>query len=299
MARPISRRCWLLAASWLPRAAALRLSLPRTGRPSRSARSCRSRPAPAPTSCSGWCSMSCRTGSASRSSSRTAAARAARSAPPRPPRPIRTATRSSRSPPRTPSRRRSIRTCRYDVTRDFVAVVPFGRMPTALIISPSKGIKTVQELVAEAKAKPGDVHLRLGGRRIDDASDHGAIPAERGDYRRPCAVPRRRLPPGGGIGARRFRILADRAWRCPNVRDGRLLALAVSARDRASALPGRADHARGRLPELRLCALARHVRAGEDAARHRRPAARREPEGAAVAGPARPARWARCRADGR
>ena len=27
----------------------------------------------------------------------------------------------------------------YDVTRDFIAVVPFGRMPTALIISPGEG----------------------------------------------------------------------------------------------------------------------------------------------------------------
>ena len=37
-----------------------------------------------------------------------------------------------------------------------------------------------QELVAEAKAKPGTLHLRLGRRRIDHASDRGAIPAERG-----------------------------------------------------------------------------------------------------------------------
>ena len=51
----------------------------------------------------------------------------------------------------------------YDVTRDFVAVVPFGKMPTALIISPSKGIKTVQQLVAEAKAKPGTLTFASAG----------------------------------------------------------------------------------------------------------------------------------------
>ena len=205
--------------------------------------------------------------------SRTAAAPAAPSAPPRPPRPIPTATRSSRSPPRTPSRRRSIRTCRYDVTRDFIAVVPFGRMPTALIISPSKGIKTVQELVAEAKAKPGALHLRLGGCRIDHASDRRALPAERG-HSRPSMC--RSAAAASARGHRRAASISPfRRSRVavPDVRDGRLLALAVSARDRASAFPDVPTTLEAGYRELRLCALARRVRAGENAARHRRPAA--------------------------
>ena len=103
----------------------------------------------------------------------------------------------------------------YDVTRDFIAVVPFGRMPTALIISPSKGIKTVQQLVAEAKAKPGTLHLRLGGRRIDDASDRGAIPAERGHSppsmcRSAAAASARRWRRGGSISPSR-----RSPWRYP------------------------------------------------------------------------------------
>ena len=218
-----------------------------------------------------------RTSSASRSSSRTAAARAARSAPPRPPRPIRTATRSSRSPPRTPSRRRSIRTCRYDVTRDFAAVVPFGRMPTALIISPCEGHQDGPAVRRRGQGQARRVHLRLGRGRIDHASDRGAIPAERGDYRpsmcrSAAAASARRWRRAGSIShSRRSR------WRCPTCATAGCWRSRSSARDRASALPGRADHARGRLPELRLCALARHVPAGEDAARHRRPAARREP----------------------
>ena len=43
----------------------------------------------------------------------------------------------------------------YDVARDFAARRGLGTMPTALMIAPSKGIKTMKEFVAEAKAKPG------------------------------------------------------------------------------------------------------------------------------------------------
>jgi tripartite-type tricarboxylate transporter receptor subunit TctC len=43
----------------------------------------------------------------------------------------------------------------YDTEKDFAAVVPFGTLPVVLVISPSKGFKTIQEMVAAAKAKPG------------------------------------------------------------------------------------------------------------------------------------------------
>ena len=301
MARLFDRRCWVRAASSAAACGGAAAQSMRANWPTKPIRAIVPI-APgtgADVDVPRWCSTSCRTGSASRSSSRTAAAPAARigsaavaKADPDGYTILAQSTSHTIAPAIYPN-------MPYDVTRDFVAVVPFGKMPTALIISPSKGIKTVQQLVAEAKAKPGALHLRLGRCRIDHASDRGAIPAERGHYRRPCAVPRRRLPPGGQRRAGSISPSRRSRVAMPDVRDGRLLALAVSARDRASALPGRADHARGRLPELRLCALARHVRAGEDAARHRRPAARREHQGAAVAGPARPARRARRRADGR
>src|SRR5215213_9165538 len=43
----------------------------------------------------------------------------------------------------------------YDTVNDFAPVIPFGSLPAVLIMSPSKGFKTVQEMVAAAKAKPG------------------------------------------------------------------------------------------------------------------------------------------------
>jgi len=43
----------------------------------------------------------------------------------------------------------------YDTEKDFAAIVPFGTLPVMLVMSPSKGFKTIQEMVAAAKAKPG------------------------------------------------------------------------------------------------------------------------------------------------
>ena len=43
----------------------------------------------------------------------------------------------------------------YDPAADFAGVMPFGTLPNILVISPAKGIKTIQDLVAAAKAKPG------------------------------------------------------------------------------------------------------------------------------------------------
>jgi len=40
----------------------------------------------------------------------------------------------------------------YDAANDFSAVVSFGNVPNVLLVAPSKGIKTVQELVAKAKS---------------------------------------------------------------------------------------------------------------------------------------------------
>jgi len=124
----------------------------------------------------------------------------------------------------------------YDVTRDFIAVVPFGKMPTALVIAPSKGIKTVQELVAQAKAKPGTftfasagvgstTHLTMERFLLSAGITAIHVPFRGGGFR-----------PEVASGRVDF-AFSPIAVAVPDVRDGRLLALAVSARDRASGFP--------------------------------------------------------------
>ena len=47
----------------------------------------------------------------------------------------------------------------YDAMTDFVPVGAIGSLPNVLIIAPSKGIKTLAEFVAAAKAKPGSFNF--------------------------------------------------------------------------------------------------------------------------------------------
>ena len=51
----------------------------------------------------------------------------------------------------------------YDVIKDFAGITPLGNVPNVLVISPAKNIKTVRELVAAAKAKPGSINFASGG----------------------------------------------------------------------------------------------------------------------------------------
>ena len=45
----------------------------------------------------------------------------------------------------------------YQPARDFAAVAPLGISPHVLVVSPSKGFKTVGDLIAAGKAKPGSL----------------------------------------------------------------------------------------------------------------------------------------------
>src|SRR4051812_38530955 len=47
----------------------------------------------------------------------------------------------------------------FDITRDLAAVSPMANLPTVLVSPASKGYKTVQDLVAAAKAKPGSINF--------------------------------------------------------------------------------------------------------------------------------------------
>jgi tripartite-type tricarboxylate transporter receptor subunit TctC len=51
----------------------------------------------------------------------------------------------------------------YDTVRDLVGITPLALLPQALVISPDKGIRTVQDLVRAAKAKPGTMNYASAG----------------------------------------------------------------------------------------------------------------------------------------
>ena len=126
----------------------------------------------------------------------------------------------------------------YDVARDFAAVASFGRTPTALVMAPSKGIKTIREFVAAAKARPGKEAFTFASAGVGSTTH---LTAER--FRLSAGFDAIHVPfKGGGF---RPEVASGRvdfafspiAVAVPDIREGRLLALAVSGRTRVSTLP--------------------------------------------------------------
>ena len=125
----------------------------------------------------------------------------------------------------------------YDTSKDLRAVIPLGKNANVLVVSPSKGWRTVQDLVAAAKARPGTFNYGSAG--VGTATH---IAAER--LRLSAKFEATHIPYKGGPEALAD-VLAGRIdfYYCPIstaiplVRDGRLLALAVSTPTRADALP--------------------------------------------------------------
>jgi tripartite-type tricarboxylate transporter receptor subunit TctC len=125
----------------------------------------------------------------------------------------------------------------YDPVKDFSGLTPLGNVPLVLVVSPSKGMKTVKELVARAKAKPGEINYGAAG--------IGTPPHLAMERFRLAAGFEGQLIPFKGAPEVLTELIAGRVdmYFCPItpalplIRDGKLLALAVSSSKRASALP--------------------------------------------------------------
>lgn len=123
----------------------------------------------------------------------------------------------------------------YDVTRDFSAIIPFGTVPNVVIIAPSKGIKTLSQLVSAAKS--GNMTFASAG--IGSATH---LAAER--LRVSAGFNATHVPFKGGVEAITEVMTGRVDFACmgvpsaiPFINDGRLLGLAVCTPKRSSALP--------------------------------------------------------------
>ena len=125
----------------------------------------------------------------------------------------------------------------FHPARDFAAVVPLGVSPIVLVVAPAKGFKTAGNFVAAAKAKPGAFNFSSVG--IGTATH---MSAER--FRFSAGIEATHVPYKGGLEAI-VEVMAGRVdfffgpvgVVLPNIREGKLTALAVSATKRSAALP--------------------------------------------------------------
>ena len=125
----------------------------------------------------------------------------------------------------------------YDPARDFAAVVPLGISPNVLVVAPGKDFKTVGELVAAGKARPGALNFSSVG--IGTATH---LSAER--FLSSAGVKAVHIPFKGGAEAM-SEVMAGRVdfffgpvgLVLPQVREGKLVALVVNGGKRSAALP--------------------------------------------------------------
>ena len=125
----------------------------------------------------------------------------------------------------------------YDVARDFAAVIPLGVTPAVLVVSPTRGFKTVADLLAAAKAKPGAITFSSVG--VGSATH---LSAER--FRSSAGIETLHIPYRGGaeamaevIAGRVDFFFAPVGLALPLIREGKLMALVVNGDQRSSALP--------------------------------------------------------------
>ena len=125
----------------------------------------------------------------------------------------------------------------YEPAGDFAAVVPLGISPNVLVVAPGKDFKTVGDLVAAGKAKPGALNFSSVG--IGTATH---LSAER--FLTSAGVKAVHIPFKGGAEAM-SEVMAGRVdfffgpvgLVLPQVREGKLVALVVNGAKRSAALP--------------------------------------------------------------
>jgi tripartite-type tricarboxylate transporter receptor subunit TctC len=125
----------------------------------------------------------------------------------------------------------------YDTIKDFAGVAPLATLPSVLIVPPSLGAKSVRELVNMAKAKPGQFNYGTAG--VGSAAHINQEKFNQATGIQAVHIPFKGTP----------EILSDTmagriemAWvplvsSVGPIRDGKVIALAVSTPKRSATLP--------------------------------------------------------------
>jgi tripartite-type tricarboxylate transporter receptor subunit TctC len=125
----------------------------------------------------------------------------------------------------------------YDTLKDFVQVVPLGGQPNVLVTAPASGYKTVADLIADAKKRPGVVNFGSAG--IGSGTHINAEKFKLAATIDVVHVPYKGTPEAltDTIAGRIAYFFSPISAALPHVREGRLVALGVSSAKRSSVLP--------------------------------------------------------------
>jgi tripartite-type tricarboxylate transporter receptor subunit TctC len=125
----------------------------------------------------------------------------------------------------------------FDVQKDFVPVMQIISMPNCLVVHPSLPVQSVKELIALARSKPGQLTfgsggvgtpLHMGGEQLKVAAKIDIV-----------HVPYKGAAPAMTdlVGGQLAMVFPTMTLGVPQVKAGRLRALAVTSARRAAALP--------------------------------------------------------------
>ena len=125
----------------------------------------------------------------------------------------------------------------FDTVADFTGITPISSTPNVLVMAPGKGIKTLGELLAAARAKPGTMNFASAGQ---GSATH--LNAEK--FKMAAKIEATNIPFKGSaeavtevISGRVDYYFSPIAPVIGQIKGGQLLALAVGSPMRASALP--------------------------------------------------------------
>ena len=125
----------------------------------------------------------------------------------------------------------------YDTLRDFATISIVATAPQLLVVFPGLPVKTVQDLVKLAKAKPGELNFGSGGA--------GTLAYPSGElFKSMAGVNMVHVPYKGTIlalndllGGRLHIVFSDMPIALPHTKTGRVRALAVTSAKRTSLVP--------------------------------------------------------------
>ncbi|MEA3155906.1 MAG: hypothetical protein QOK44_3495 [Betaproteobacteria bacterium] len=138
----------------------------------------------------------------------------------------------------------------YDPIKDFAPITLVDRSPSVLVVHPSMPLKSVRQLIALAKARPGELNFSVGG--TGTSNYLGAIM-----FNHMAGVNIVRIPYKGTgpalaavMSGEVHAMFGSAGGATPHVRSGRLRALAVGSTQPSALFPGLPTIAASGLPDF-------------------------------------------------
>lgn len=136
----------------------------------------------------------------------------------------------------------------YDPIRDFASITLTDRAPSVLVVHPSMPVKSVKQIIALAKARPGDLNFAVGG--PGSSNFIGAVLFSHMAKVNIVRIPYKGTGPAmtaimsGEVHA----MFASAGGSAPHVKSGRLRALGVASLEPSPLAPGMPTIAASGLP---------------------------------------------------